>query len=107
MVDTDVFQAIADPTRRQILCMLASGEQRVTDIANHFEMSRPAVSKHLARLEAAELICVNRKGREAFNRLQPERLEAVANWLNFFSAFWDDKLRKLKQAVEEETGNNG
>ena len=100
MPDPDVFRAIADPTRRAILSMLAEGDLRVSDIASQFEMSRPAVSKHLAQLESADLILVERQGREAINRLNPEGLKPVADWLNFFSRFWDDKLDKLKQAVE-------
>ena len=100
MPDPDVFRAIADPTRRAIPSMLAEGDLRVSDIASQFEMSRPAVSKHLAQLESADLILVERQGREAINRLNPEGLKPVADWLNFFSRFWDDKLDKLKQAVE-------
>ncbi|MCA8902934.1 MAG: winged helix-turn-helix transcriptional regulator [Hyphomonas sp.] len=100
MSDHDIFRAIADPTRRSILTILAAGDQRVCDLAERFEMSRPAVSKHLAVLEAADLIRVERQGREAVNRLNPAGLAPAAEWIGFFSAFWDDKLTKLKQAVE-------
>ncbi len=100
MPDQDVFRAIADPTRRAIMSMLVKGDLRVSDIASQFEMSRPAVSKHLAQLEAADLILVERQGREAINKLNPEGLKPVAEWLSFFSQFWDDKLANLKQAVE-------
>ena len=58
MTETDVFRAIADPTRRQIMTMLAQGDLRVSEIASQFEMTRPAVSKHLALLESANLIQV-------------------------------------------------
>ena len=100
MTDPDVFRAIADPTRRQIMSLLAGGDLRVSDIASRFDMSRPAVSKHLALLESAQLIRVERQGREAINRLNPDGLKPVAEWLTFFNQFWDDKLIKLKQAVE-------
>ncbi|MEQ3651293.1 metalloregulator ArsR/SmtB family transcription factor [Hyphomonas sp.] len=100
MPDQDVFRAIADPTRRAIMSMLVKCDLRVSDIASQFEMSRPAVSKHLAQLEAADLILVERQGREAINKLNPEGLKPVAEWLTFFSQFWDDKLANLKQAVE-------
>lgn len=100
MTETDVFRAIADPTRRQIMSMLAGGDLCVSDIASQFQMSRPAVSKHLSQLEAADLIRVERRGREAINRLNPDGLETVAEWLNVFSAFWDDKLADLKSTVE-------
>ena len=96
----DVFRAIADPTRRNILSILAEGDQRVCDLAGRFDMTRPAVSKHLALLEEAGLIRVERQGRESINRLAPDGLQPVAQWLNAFSAFWDDKLMKLKEAVE-------
>ena len=101
MTDPDVFRAIADPTRRQIMALLAGGDLRVSDIASRFDMSRPAVSKHLALLESAQLIRVERQGREAINCLNPDGLKPVAEWLTFFSQFWDDKLANLKQAVEE------
>lgn len=101
MTDPDVFRAIADPTRRQIMSLLAGGDLRVSDIASRFDMSRPAVSKHLALLESAQLIRVEHQGREAINRLNPDGLKPVAEWLTFFNQFWDDKLIKLKQAVEE------
>jgi len=100
MSDTDVFRAISDPTRRSILGMLATQDLRLCDITSQFGMSRPAISKHLSQLEAADLIRIERKGREAINRLNPEGLKPVAEWLSFFDQFWDDKLMKLKQAVE-------
>lgn len=100
MTDPDVFRAIADPTRRKIMILLAGDDLRVSDIASRFDMSRPAVSKHLALLESAQLIRVERQGREAINRLNPDGLKPVAEWLTFFNQFWDDKLIKLKQAVE-------
>jgi DNA-binding transcriptional ArsR family regulator len=100
MTETDVFRAIADPTRRQIMTMLAQGDLRVSEIASQFEMTRPAVSKHLALLESANLIQVERQGRETINRLNPDGLEPVAHWLTIFDMFWDDKLTRLKRAVE-------
>lgn len=100
MSDTDVFKAISDPTRRTILGLLAHEQLRVRDIADRFDMTRPAVSKHLALLESADLIRVERRGRETYNQLNPDGLKPVAEWLTFFSEFWDDKLAKLKQAVE-------
>jgi len=101
MVDAQpVFRAIADPTRRAIISMLAQNEMTVGDVASAFSMTRPAVAKHLAVLRGAELIRSEKRGRETINQLQPERLKAVSEWLEFYSSFWDDKLLKLKAAVE-------
>ena len=96
-----VFRALADPTRRAIIAMLAEGERPIADIAAAFEMSRPAVAKHLAILKEGGVIRVEKKGRERINRLNPAALKSAADWLNYFDRFWGDRLEKLKQAVEE------
>ena len=95
-----VFRAISDPTRRSIMTMLTNGERSLNDIAAEYEMTRPAVAKHLSILEQGGLIKVRTSGRERLHRLQPETLKTVADWVNFFSQFWDEKLADLKQAVE-------
>ena len=95
-----IFRAISDPTRRSIMTMLTNGERSLNEIAAEYEMTRPAVAKHLSILEQGGLIHVRSKGRERLHRLQPETLKTVADWVNFFSQFWDEKLADLKQAVE-------
>lgn len=95
-----VFRAISDPTRRSIMAMLAGGERSLNEISAEYEMTRPAVTKHLKILEQGGLIRVRSRGRERLHRLQPETLKTVADWVNFFSQFWDEKLADLKQAVE-------
>lgn len=95
-----VFRAIADPTRRSIMAMLSDGERSLNDITAHYEMTRPAVTKHLKILEQGGLIRVRAQGRERLHTLQPEALKSVSDWVGFFSQFWDDKLANLKQAVE-------
>ena len=95
-----VFRAIADPTRRSIMTMLADGERSLSEISAEYEMTRPAVTKHLKILEQGGLIRVRTSGRERLHRLRPETLRTVADWVNFFSQFWDEKLANLKQAVE-------
>ncbi len=90
------FAALADPTRRAILARLASGEASVTDLAEPFEMSLPAVSKHLKVLERAGLIA---RGREA--QWRPCRLEAgplrdAADWLEHYRQFWEQSLDRLE-----------
>ncbi len=95
-----VFRALADPTRRAIIAMLAEGDRPIGDIAAEFEMTRPAVAKHLAILREGRLITVEAVGRERINKLNPAALKTVQDWLNYFDRFWDDRLEKLKQVVE-------
>ncbi|WOR13719.1 metalloregulator ArsR/SmtB family transcription factor [Hyphomonas sp. FCG-A18] len=100
MTEQLVFRAIADPTRRSIMAMLATGERSLNQIASDYEMSRPAVAKHLGVLREGGLIEVEARGRERVHRLRPEALKTVSDWLSFYSQFWDEKLENLKQAVE-------
>jgi DNA-binding transcriptional ArsR family regulator len=95
-----VFRALADPTRRRILRDLAREPASIADVASRFEISRPAVVKHLAVLKEGGLIAVAPRGRERINVLQPEGLKSASEWLTFFDVFWDDTLAKLKHAVE-------
>lgn len=96
-----VFRALADPTRRAIIAMLAEGERPVSDIAEEFEMTRPAVAKHLAILKEGDIIHVEKRGRERINRLNPAALKSAADWLNYFDRFWDEKLDQLKKVIEK------
>jgi DNA-binding transcriptional ArsR family regulator len=95
-----VFRALADPTRRRILRDLAHEPASIADVASRFEMSRPAVVKHLAILREGGLIAVEPRGRERINVLKAQGLKSAADWLTFFDAFWDDRLAKLKLVVE-------
>ncbi|RZV44600.1 MAG: ArsR family transcriptional regulator [Acidimicrobiales bacterium] len=97
-----VFRAIADPTRREILSMLAGEELSVGEVAARFDMTRPAVAKHLGILREADLIVVRSEGRRHVNRLKPEALKTVADWLSYFDRFWDEKLAKLKSTLEND-----
>ena len=101
----DVFQAIADPTRRMLLRLLADEEMSVTKISRHFPMSRTAVSKHLRVLSNAGLVGEQKRGRERRYRLQPEPLLEVKQWLSFYERFWDKKMAMLKNFVETEETN--
>lgn len=96
-----VFRALADPTRRAIIAMLAERDRSIGDIAAGFDMTRPAVAKHLAILKEGGIVTVEQKGRERINRLNPRALRTAADWLNHFDRFWDDKLANLKKVVEE------
>jgi DNA-binding transcriptional ArsR family regulator len=100
----DVFQAIADPTRRGLLDLLAAGEQPVTRLAAPFPMSRPAISQHLRVLRRAGLVSERRVGRERRYRLQPEPLREVSDWLRHYERFWLGKLAALGDYLDEEAG---
>jgi DNA-binding transcriptional ArsR family regulator len=96
-----VFAALADPTRRAILSRLAAGEASVNEIAAPFEMSQPAVSKHLKVLEQAGLIerDVDKQRRPA--RLKAERMAAAVSWLEKFKQFWSSSFDQLDGLLEE------
>jgi DNA-binding transcriptional ArsR family regulator len=96
----DVFQAIADPTRREVLRLLAEKERPISEITAHFPMSRTAIAKHLQVLSEAELVHGQKVGREKIYRLQPEPLTELKQWLSFYEKFWENKLSILKHIVE-------
>lgn len=98
----DVFQAIADPTRRKLLRLLSDREMPVTAISGHFPMSRTAVSKHLRILADAGLVKERKVGRETRYRLQPDPLVELKRWLSYYERFWDNKMAALKHFVETE-----
>ncbi|MCK2020261.1 ArsR/SmtB family transcription factor [Peribacillus frigoritolerans] len=102
----DVFQAIADPTRRKVLQLLAEGDLPISEITSHFSMSRTAIAKHLHILSEAELVSGRKVGREKRFRLQPEPLAELKQWLSFYDQFWDNKLSILKHVIEN-SGENG
>lgn len=98
----NLFNALADSSRRQILTMLTEKEMRVNDIAGHFKFSRPAVSKHLRILQESNLVIPRREGRERYYRVNPKPLKEVNKWLKYFDKFWDSKLTSLKNYIEKE-----
>ncbi|WP_409347006.1 ArsR/SmtB family transcription factor [Paenibacillus sp. MBLB4367] len=103
----DVFQAIADPTRRKLLKLLADEEMPVTVLSGHFPMSRTAVSKHLRILSDAGLVKERKAGRETRYRLQPEPLLELKRWLSYYERFWENKLAALKRYIESDEHGNG
>jgi DNA-binding transcriptional ArsR family regulator len=98
----DVYQAIADPTRRRMLKLLSQKEMPVMEISGHFPISRTAVSKHLRVLADAGLVKESKVGRETRYRLNPQPLHEVKDWLQYFELFWENKLNALKLFVEGE-----
>jgi DNA-binding transcriptional ArsR family regulator len=100
------FAAIADPTRRAILARLASGEASVTELATPFDMTLPAVSKHLKVLENAGLISRGRDAQWRPARLEAERLREAAKWMERYRIFWEQSLDRLDQHLRELQGED-
>lgn len=101
MPAVEVYQAIADPTRRRILDLLAESDQPVTAIAAPFPVSRPAISQHLRVLRQAGLVTEQRLGRHRHYRLLPDRLRDVNDWLAGYQRFWAHRMDALRAYVEE------
>ena len=103
----DVFTALADPTRRTILDLLAThGHGTATTLAAELPVSRPAVIKHLTVLDRAGLVAARRHGREVRYVVQPERLQATAAWMSRLAADWDARLAAVKRLAEEASGSS-
>ncbi|MGD1910601.1 MAG: ArsR/SmtB family transcription factor [Rivularia sp. (in: cyanobacteria)] len=99
----DVFQVIADPTRRAILDLLSTGEQPVKQLAEPFAMSLPAISQHLQILCEAGLVEMRKSGRQRLYKLKPEPLKQVSNWVANYEQFWQKKLDALRDYLEEDS----
>ncbi|TDX02033.1 ArsR/SmtB family transcription factor [Dinghuibacter silviterrae] len=97
----DVFQAIADPTRRTIIGMVAAKPQNLNSIAEQFEMSRQAISLHIKILHECGLLKVEPQGRERWCTIQPEKLVEVAEWVEPFRKMWDNRLDLLGNVLKE------
>jgi len=102
----DVFQAIADPTRREVLRLLAKRNLPITEITAHFPISRTAITKHLTILSEAELVSGKKVGREKIYQLHPEPLIELKDWLSFYEQFWDNKISMLRHLVENDKNDN-
>ncbi|HEY4110778.1 metalloregulator ArsR/SmtB family transcription factor [Puia sp.] len=92
----DVFQVIADPSRRQILVMLSKESKTINALAQNFEMSRPAVSKHVKILYTAGFISITDVGRERYCTLKQDGFIELQDFINYFDKFWTGKLTTLK-----------
>jgi DNA-binding transcriptional ArsR family regulator len=95
------FAALADPTRRAILARLASGEASVTELAEPFSMSQPAISKHLKVLERAGLISIGNDAQRRPRRLEPEPLAEANEWLERYREFWEASFLRLDDLLDE------
>jgi DNA-binding transcriptional ArsR family regulator len=99
-----VFSALSSPTRRAILAMLSKGESTVTDLARPFDMSLPAISKHLRILENAHVITVTRDGRTHRCRLAPTGLTRAEKWISFYGRMWEGQLDSLAEFLKTRKG---
>src|SRR3982750_458179 len=95
------FAALADPTRRAILARLASGEATVTELAEPFEMSQPAISKHLKVLERAGLISADVDAQRRPRKLEPKRLQEAADWIERYREMFEQNYQRLDALLEE------
>jgi len=98
----DVFHAIADPTRREIIDLLARRSLPVNDVAERFDISRPAVSKHIKILNECGLVVIQKKGRKRYCRADTRKLQEVMEWAQRYRKFWNERLDALEAVLAEE-----
>lgn len=96
----DVFQAIADPTRRAILMLLAAQSMSAGAIAANFDTARPTVSKHLQILTECELLKQEQQGREVYYHLNPNKMKEIADFIEPFRQMWDERFNKLEAIMK-------
>jgi DNA-binding transcriptional ArsR family regulator len=98
----DVFQAIADPTRREIINLIAGKPLPLNSIAENFEVSRPAISKHIKILTECGIVTIHSRGRERYCEAQLQKLSEVTLWIDHFRVYWNQKLDALGEFLEKE-----
>lgn len=98
----DVFQAIADPNRRRIIDLLARQTLTLNEVADHFAISRPAISRHIKILTECGLIIIEQQGRERYCSADFRKLNEVSEWVNRYQRFWSSKLDALGEFLEDE-----
>ena len=102
----DVFQAIADPIRRDIIELLAEETLSVNEVAEKFEISRPAISKHLKILNECGIIEYDQKGRERLCMIQPENLAPAFLWIKQYNKLWEDRIDSFENYINQISKNN-
>jgi len=98
----DVFQAIADPTRRDIIGLIAHRSLNLNTVAEHFDISRPAVSKHIKILTQCGLLTIRQKGRDRYCEANLKKLNEVSEWVERYRTFWTNKLDALGDFLEKD-----
>jgi len=96
----DVYRAVSDPTRRQMLDLLRRGERTASELAAPFDISQPAASQHLRVLRDAGIVIVRKEGRQRIYRLEPGPLRQVFEWSQYFEKFWKQKLAALGRELD-------
>ena len=102
----DPFMVIADPSRRQILHLLTKDSLSINSLAENFEMSRPAVSKHIKLLNSAGFITIQDIGRERYCILKQDGFNELQEWIDYFDSFWASKLKKLEMLLNKKSEVN-
>ena len=97
----DVFQAIADPTRREIIRLIAQKPLPLNSIAENFEVSRPAISKHIRILTECGIVMIHTRGRQRYCEAQLQKLTEVSQWVDYFKTYWTQKLDALGEFLEK------
>lgn len=97
----DIFQAIADPTRRAILVLLASQSMTAGAIAGHFDVARPTISRHIQILNECDLISSSQQGREIHYQLKVEKMKEIDQWLDQFRKIWEDRFAQLDDILSK------
>ena len=97
----DVFQAIADPTRREIKNLIAHNEMNLNSIVDNFNISRPSISQHVKILHECGIILIEKRGRERYCKIQPANLKEVAEWVEPFRDLWEQKLDSFERYLDK------
>ena len=97
----DVFQAIADPTRREIINLITHNSLNIDSVAENFDVSRPAISKHIKILQECGLLVIKQYGRERYCEAKLEKLNEVSDWVEQYRKFWTEKLDSLEEYLKQ------
>lgn len=100
MLETEIFKALADPTRRAVFERLVEGEMSVGELKAGFAVSQPAVSQHLASLKRAGLVVERRDGRNTYYRVEPDGMRPLLAWMERYRLFWPARVEKLKDVLK-------
>ena len=101
----DVFQAIADPTRREILGMIAHKSLNINSVSEHFDVSRAAIYKHMKMLTECGLVVIKQQGRERYCEAKLQKLNEVSEWVEQYRVFWNKKLDALEDFLAKDIAN--
>ena len=101
MLSSDIFRALADPTRRAVFERLSDGEMSVGELKAGFSISQPAISQHLAALRGAGLVTERREGRFSYYRIDPAGLAPLVDWIDRYRSFWPERIERLKGLLKE------